>query len=533
MNEITINEIIRRFYAGQSLRTIARELHVSRKTIRCILDKHEQQRQHGAEPSDLPTPRRRRGSQLDQYEETIRNLLSRYPDITAVRVLEELRAVGYAGGYTILRERIAQLRPRPSTKLVQRFETGPGSQAQMDYASYTIEFTREGRRRVHLFSYILSYSRRQYLRFVESQNFETTLREHVRAFEYLGGVARTCLYDNMKVVVLRYEDGAPIYNPRFLAFATHYGFRPIACRPRRPQTKGKIERPFHYVEKSLLNGRTFSTLEHLNDQAAWWLAEVADQRVHRQTQERPLDRHAAEQPQLIPLPQQAYELAEVVYRIVDSEGCVAIAGNRYSVPWQQAHPGQTLPVKITEQEVLIYSLQIEEIARHRRFPSTVKHQLSQPKRHRPPRDQQRRRELLREQFGALGEVPLRFLEGLLRTQRNGWQHAQSVLGLLSTWRRADLLAALERAVTFGAYSREAIERILAAQARPKTPLDQLAEDARRQLGESYADPPLPPRPTSAYQQLLFEGATTDGETHSADEPQHEEPQQEDGDPAQP
>ena len=71
----------------------------------------------------------------------------------------------------------------------------------MDYAVYDLDFTSEGRRRVNLFSYILGYSRRQYLRFVETQDMTTTLREHVRAFEHLGGVAATCLYDNMKVVV--------------------------------------------------------------------------------------------------------------------------------------------------------------------------------------------------------------------------------------------------------------------------------------------------------------------------------------------
>ena len=146
----------------------------------------------------------------------------------------------------------------------------------MDYSTYDLDFSDEGRRRVYAFSYVLGYSRRQYLHFVEAQDFATTVREHVRAFEHLGGVAATCLYDNMKVVVSGYDGDEPVYNPRFLAFAAHYGFRPVACRPRRPQTKGKVERPFDYVETSLLNGRTFRGLEHLNETAAWWLAEVAD-----------------------------------------------------------------------------------------------------------------------------------------------------------------------------------------------------------------------------------------------------------------
>ena len=84
-------------------------------------------------------------------------------------------------------------------------------------------------------------------------------------------MAATCLYDNLKVVVLRHGDEGPLYNPKFLAFATHYGFTPQACRVRRSQTKGKVERPFWYVETNLLNGRTFRTLEHLNEVTAWWL----------------------------------------------------------------------------------------------------------------------------------------------------------------------------------------------------------------------------------------------------------------------
>ena len=91
---------------------------------------------------------------------------------------------------------------------------------------------------MHAFSYVLGYSRRQYAHFVERQDFTTTIRQHVAAFTHLGGLAAECLYDNMKVVVSGYDGEQPIYNTRFLAFATYYGFRPVACRPRRPETKG-------------------------------------------------------------------------------------------------------------------------------------------------------------------------------------------------------------------------------------------------------------------------------------------------------
>jgi hypothetical protein len=95
----------------------------------------------------------------------------------------------------------------------------------MDYATYTIDFTEEGPRRVHLFSYILGYSRRQYIHFVERQDFATTIRRHVRAFEHLGGVAATCLYDNMKVVVTEYDGEEAIYRREDLVAALEHAAR--------------------------------------------------------------------------------------------------------------------------------------------------------------------------------------------------------------------------------------------------------------------------------------------------------------------
>jgi len=503
VNTETRNEVVRRWYVGQSMRGIASDLQLSRNTVRRLLDAHEEERQRGASPGELSPLRRRRDSVIDTHLEKIRELLKRYPKITVKRLLEELRKHGYQGGYSILCERVKQLRTSPPTPWVERFETAAGVQSQMDYAVYTIDFTSEGRRRVNLFSWILSYSRRQYLRFVESQDMETTLREHIRAFQHLGGVAATGLYDNMKVVVSRYEDDQPIYNPRFLAFSTHYGFRPVACRPRRPQTKGKVERPFHYVETNLLCGREFRSLEHLNEVTAWWLAEVADCRVHRTTQRRPIDLHAEEQPHLIALPEQPYAVAEVVYRTVDAEGYIAYGQNRYSVPWQATRPGQLLPVKITEDEVVIYGTHLEEIARHVRFSRTATRQESRHKAHRPPRDTHRRRKLLKERFDQLGEVATGFLEGLLKTHRNGWHQAEKVLGLLATYRREDVTAALQRAVRYGAFSLNALERILAVQARPKTTLQHLTEQGAKQLDDTLREPAAPPRPASDYQQLLF------------------------------
>jgi hypothetical protein len=348
----------------------------------------------------------------------------------------------------------------------------------------------------------LAYSRRQYLCFTESQDFATTIGQHVKAFEYLGGAAATCLYDNMKVVVARYEADLPIYNTRFLAFATHYGYRPLACRPRRPETKGKVERPFHYVEINLLNGRQFRSLEHLNEVTRQWLAEVADVRTHRQTQRRPIDLWAEEQPHLIPLPVHPYDVAEVVYRSVDCEGYIAYRQNQYSVPWR--YVGQVLPVRITEGELIVYGRQIDEIARHRLLPRSETRQRRLDPTHRPADDRRQQYELLGRSFAEFGPVGERFLEGLLKAHRQGKAQGRKILALRAHYHHHDLAAALERALCYGAFSFQAIERILHVQAQPKTALETLADREKDRLDELLQDVSISPRATGDYQQLLFD-----------------------------
>lgn len=513
MTEQQRNTILSRWRAGSSQRQIARDLGLSRNTVQRVLAEVGRQR------AGTPADQQRRPQALDAYETVLQELLARYPDLTGVRLLEELKQRGFTGSYSTLRRRLQELRPRCTPLPVQRFETGPGAQAQMDYATYDIDFSEEGRRRVHAFSYVLGYSRRQYLRFVEAQDFDTTLREHVRAFTYLGGVAATCLYDNFKVVVTDYEEDVPIYNQRFLAFATHYGFRPVACRPYRPQTKGKVERKFRYVETNLLNGRSFRTLADLNETTVWWLAHVADLRVPGQTRKTSLELYEQERPHLIPLPVQAYEIDPVCYRVVNVEGFVVYRQNRYSAPWQ--HIGRTLPVRITETELIVYNPHLIECGRQELFPRSVTGQCRLDKAHRPAEDQHQRLAQLQERFRELGAVAERFLQGLLSRQRYAKDQAQRVLALLATYRRADVLAALERAVRYGAYSHAAVERILAAQAQPKSTLETLAEEARPDWRALLGDDPVSPRPTSDYQSLCAEDpsdAASSQPTDSAAQP---------------
>jgi transposase len=509
MSETLDNQIVHRWQGGQSMRGIARELGVSRWRVeRTIALNNSARSADSALPvnAELPKARTNRSSKLDEYIPAIEQMLERYPNMTAVRIFQELKQRGYAGGFTIVRQKVKKLRLRPTSPLVVRFETAPGAQAQMDWSVYDIDFTGEGRRRVNLFSYILGYSRRQFITFSDRQDFEATVRGHVQAFEHLQGAAATCLYDNMKVVVTRWEDDQPIYNTRFLAFATHYGYRPWACRPYRPQTKGKVERPFQYVETSLLGGRTFRSLEHLNEVARWWLANVADTRVHGTTKMRPLDLHAQEQPQLLPLPANHYDTAAVVYRVVDGEGLVVYGNNYYSVPWHLV--GELLPVRVTEPQLIVYNHSLDVVATH----VVLKHVTGQRQvdpAHRPPPNYADQLDQLRQRFSLLGETASRFLEGLLRRPRGGRQQAQRVLTLLSSYRRDDVLAAMDRAVRYHAYSHSSLERILATEAKPKAAWQLLSDNEQETLRKLSEGNQGTARSSAAYQYLLFPPETND------------------------
>jgi transposase len=501
MKEELRHDIVQRWQQGQSQRHIASELGVSRRTVERVLAAVSQERTQGNVVPELrPAPPR--GRTIDAYETRLRELLQRHPRLSARRCWQELRAQGFGGSYKQVWSRVRALRPRPPKAPVVRFETGPAAQAQSDYSVHDLDFTEEGRRRVYLFSYILGFSRRAYLRWVESMDFETTVREHIRAFTYLGGVAACCLYDNQKVVVLRWQDGEPLYNPRFLAFATHYGFQPMACKPRTPQTKGKVERYFRYVQESLLAGREFRSLAHLNEVTAWWLSEVADVRGQRRMGQTPRQRHAEELPQLLPLPACDFQADSVVYRTVDAEGFVAWRGNRYAVPY--CHIGRLLPVRLSETALIIYGPDLQEIARHPLLARSCTGQQSVLPGQHPQVDHKLQQAQLQERFAALGPAALRFYEGVLKHQRYSRSQAHRVLALLAIYAAKDVVAALERAVRYGAFAADAVERILARSAQPRTALEKWAERQQEHLRELLGDQPLSPRPAADYRIFFTE-----------------------------
>jgi transposase len=288
---------------GLSKTAIARRLGVSRRVIYHWIASAQLTRDVDAPPVRHAAPR---ATKLDRYKPIIGERLTTYPELSAVRLYEEVKAAGYAGGITQVRDYVARVRPRPELEPVVRFETAPGHQAQVDFAEFRFPW---GKRYALLV--VLGYSRLLWLKFYPRQTLTTVIAGLEEAFAYIGGVPQELLFDQMKAVVLedaRAGGGKLLENPEFLRFARHWSFRIRACRPYRAQTKGKVERPVRYVRGNFVYGREFVGDADLEDQRRRWLDEVANVRVHRTLNAVPRERFDAdERGTLQPLAPQGYQ----------------------------------------------------------------------------------------------------------------------------------------------------------------------------------------------------------------------------------
>lgn len=281
--------VLLRHYLDQGFTktALAEKLGISRRTIYHWIQTGQLERDLDQEAARYkpraPVPRK-----IDPYKRIIQTRLKDYPELTAVRLFEEIGAAGYTGSYTQVKEFVRRTRPQAPQEPVIRFETPPGQQAQVDFAHFRFPW---GRRFALLV--VLGYSRLLWLRFYSREDMKTLFTGLEEAFRFFGGVPHEILFDQMRSVIIkdqRLEGGRLIENLEFLRFAHHWGFRPRACRPYRAQTKGKVERPIRYVRQNFVYGREFIGDADLNAQLEHWLSAVANLRVHRTTEERPIDR---------------------------------------------------------------------------------------------------------------------------------------------------------------------------------------------------------------------------------------------------
>lgn len=304
-------------HQGCSVRKIARELGISRNTVRKYLSMPKEE-----EPNY--THRQSTCSKLDEYKPYLqqRRQFSSPDNIPATVLFREIYELGYRGSISLLRSYIRQLSPIKE-ETITRFETPAGKQLQVDWA----EFCRSPQ--LSAFIATLGYSRLSYVEFVENKKLDNLLSCLINAFDYFGGVTNQILFDNMKSVVIQrhaYGEGQHRFQKTLWDFAKHYGFIPKLCAPYRAQTKGKVERFIGYLRHSFyVPLRTSLAMAGLkvdvnsaNTAVKTWLSEVANVRVHATLNEQPIQRFTREKTQLLPLPPTPYSGIRVMPTIKTS-----------------------------------------------------------------------------------------------------------------------------------------------------------------------------------------------------------------------
>lgn len=328
--------------------------------------------------NEYPTYTRtiKKPSKLEPYKEYI---LQRMNEgcFNAVVIFDEIKAQGYAGKTTILRDFMKPLRKNRIVKASSRFETPPGKQAQVDWGE--LKFIHNGiEKKIHLFVMVLGYSRKIYVEFTEDEKISTLIGCHERAFEYFGGVCQSILYDNMRTVVnsIR-EKGEAKWNKTFLAFAKHHGFSPIRCRPYYPRTKGKVENGVKYVKINFWPRiRSFKSISELNEMAMDWANKTANKRVHGTLHEVPDKRFEKEN--LIPYNQIQFETSYQEERKVSNDCFVSYNTVKYSVPHK--YVGSYVSIKdLKNGKIEIYSSEGKCIATHDKL--FEKYGISKNKKH--------------------------------------------------------------------------------------------------------------------------------------------------------
>ena len=453
---------------------IAERLHCSRHTVAKALKLQQ----------PPPGTAARRASLLHPYLDQIEDLLAKYPDLSAVRIREEIARgpQGYAGSASVLRRYLHKIRPARG-RVYQEVHYQPAQAMQVDWGECSRVQVGSTTRKVSVFVAVLCYSRLLYIEFTLSQRKAEFYRGLVNALTFFGGSPRNLIFDNLKAAVLNGSGRSACYHPELLALCGYFCMQPIACARRDPESKGVVEGSVRYVKHNALAGRAdeLTRFEDYLALAPYWRDRVANVRKHETPHERPLDRFAQERVLLRPLPSIPFDSDEVVPAVVSPHARIAFDGNRYSVPPQFVRRPITLRANRDELH-LVHEGQV--VAQHAR--SYERGQLLVlPEHHLAALTLRQRphQQALEREFDAWGPEARAFHLGLCSSPVKTSVHVRRLFGLAQLYGRTEVLGAMTQALALATYDAAYVENLL------------LAERRRRQL-------PTPTLPTPKRRELI-------------------------------
>ena len=448
-----IFEIHRLFDLGYKERKIARQLGISRPTVKKYLENPNKKR---AKPVGRP-------SKLDAYRDMIHQMLDKDPQVSAAVVLQHLSSQGFDGKVTIVRDYLRKQRgQKVFAKAFLHIESEPAEQFQIDWGHFGHIDYNETRRKLYALAVVESFSRMIYVEFTHSQKQEVLHQCLLNAFCFFGGTAKQIVVDNMLTAVTERQGSLIRFNSHFLEFLRPFKITPVACHVRAAHEKGKIESVIKFLRYNFLPLRSFENLDDANCQVKDWLHRVANVRLHQTTGSRPIDRFA--QVQLRALPQLLPDCRETSQVKVYKDFAIRFDANAYTTaPWVI---GKTVTVKADSMTVSVY-LNQKTIAVHQRCWERKK-RIELPEH----RDQVKKlqQKLWQDKqisaFFSLGQPAVAYLQGLLQTKQPIRKTVAKLLALKDQYGSASVLYAISKASSYKAYGAEYIENILYQEMTP-------------------------------------------------------------------
>jgi transposase len=490
-------EVLRlHFVEGLSTRRIAAQLRMARRTVRKVL----------SAPHTTPKPREPRVSQLAEHDAFLKAELAKTPSINAPAMLERLRARGYTGGISVLRERLRALRPKPHVEVFSHFETRPGERLEVDWCE--LGFVLPGvPRRVSAFVAVLVHSRMLFLTFSLSHAMGPFLRCMDRSLRFFGGRASVDVFDNMKTVVTGRVNGEPLLHPTMVEYARVHGFAVSPTKPRHPTGKPFVERGIGFIRSRFLSAIRFSDLATLERDAVAWRDTFANTREHATTGKVPtlvfehVERHA-----LAPLREVSFDTDDVYTTHVGRTHEIRFDRNVYSVPWRLV--GQRVLVRADDRRVRVL-LGAKEVANHPRSWS-VGELVSDPHHEDGMREARRRaREVgLPGTLGALGAVGEQYFALLAASRRSIRLEEQRLVLLAELFGASATASAMSEVLKTGHVGAEYVEHVMRFKRRL------VAAPPPLRLGKPALDDVVVREPDLAFYDDLCSRRTADpGEPH--------------------
>lgn len=452
------------FSENKSIRKIARDLDINRKSVYRVIKRGR---------VEVKKSYSERGTILDEYRGAITELLNSKERLSIKVIFLRVRAKGYFGSYSTIRNYIFEERVKLNpTKAKEAFFTldfAVGEASQIDWGEFGEPF--EEGVKVHCFVMVLCYSRLLYIEFTRSERFEEFIRCHENAYRYFGKKRTTeQWYDNLPAAVSERKGRLVRFNSRFYAYAGHHRFKPVACNLARGNEKGRVENGVKYVRNNFWPGRTFTSFEDLQQQASLWRDEVANRREHEITKKIPRWVFDGEEyEKLESINPEDYETDEVFSKEIRPDYHIVYESNKYSVPWTMV--GIVTTVRVDAEWVSVF-YQEKFITKHKRRYTKEKTPITKPEHEEglKERKPQGKTEQLHWQISTLesyGPSVKEYLSCLENSPRSLKSEISKLLALGTIYGYAALETAVAKIIKHGSFGTDRIEQFLKVSEKSK------------------------------------------------------------------